>query len=92
MTHSSKRFRYVPSKGERLERRGLGVTLQGTVLYSDHLQVLVKWDDGRSSSLRLGVDDLDVTYAEIGPETDAHRLREGSGSFDPALGAAIRIE
>lgn len=92
MTHSSKRFEYIPSKGERLECRRLGVALRGTVLYSDQLQVLVKWDDGRSSSLRLGVDDLDVTYAEISSKSDAGRLQSGSGSFEPAVGAAIRID
>jgi hypothetical protein len=69
MTHSSKRCKYIPSKGERVERRRFGVTLRGTVLYSDQLQVLVKWEDGQSSSLRLGVDDLDVTYPEISSET-----------------------
>jgi hypothetical protein len=63
VTHSSSR-EYIPSKGERLERRELGVTLQGTVLYADRVQVLVKWDNGRSSSLRVGVDDLDMIYAE----------------------------
>ena len=61
----SKRLEYMPGKGERLERRGLGLTLRGTVLYVDRVQVLVKWDNGQSSSLRLGVDDLDVIYAEV---------------------------
>ena len=53
------------SKGDRLELRKLGLILRGTVLYADQVQVLVKWDNGRSSSLRAGVDDLDVTYAEV---------------------------
>jgi hypothetical protein len=65
MTHSSKRSNYIPSKGERLEVRRLGLILRGTVLYADQVQVLVKWDDGRSSSLRVGVDDLNVIYAEV---------------------------
>jgi hypothetical protein len=65
VTHPSKRLDYAPSKGERLERRGLGLTLRGTVLYVDRVQVLVKWDNGRSSSLRLGVDDLDLIYAQV---------------------------
>ena len=43
----------VPIKGERVERLRNGVSLRGTVYYSDHLQVLVKWDDGSSSSLRV---------------------------------------
>jgi hypothetical protein len=65
MTHSSKRSNYIPSKGERLEIRRLGLILRGTVLYADQVQVLVKWDDGGSSSLRVGVDDLNVIYAEV---------------------------
>jgi hypothetical protein len=48
----------IPSKGHRIElltpRRGRRP--RGTVFYSDHLQILVKWDDGRSQSLRPGVD------------------------------------
>jgi hypothetical protein len=71
VTHSSRDPNYIPSEGERLERRRLGVILRGTVLYSDQIQVLVKWDDGRSSSLRLGVEDLDLTYAEISSEGDS---------------------
>jgi hypothetical protein len=43
-----------PGKGERVERLQTGIRLCGTVFYSDHqLQLLVKWDDGTSSSLRL---------------------------------------
>jgi hypothetical protein len=30
----------------------MGVAVRGTVFYSDQLQLLVKWDDGRSGSLR----------------------------------------
>ena len=32
----------------------MGVRVRGTVFYSDQLQILVKWDDGRSESLRPG--------------------------------------
>jgi hypothetical protein len=48
----------VPSKGDRIEllERPLGVAIRGTVGYADDLHVLVKWDDGHSSSLRIGVD------------------------------------
>jgi hypothetical protein len=48
----------IPSKGDRIEllRTRTGVRLRGTVFYSDQLQILVKWDDGRSQSLRPGVD------------------------------------
>jgi Domain of unknown function (DUF4314) len=50
----------IPTIGDRVERiatadpqRG---TVRGTVHYADHLQILVKWDDGSSSSLRVGRD------------------------------------
>lgn len=48
----------IPGRGERIELRGgrLGVCVRGTVFYSDHVQILVKWDDGRSTSLRPGID------------------------------------
>ena len=92
MTHSSKRSEYIPSKGERLERRELGLILRGTVLYEDRVQVLVKWDNGRSSSLRLGVDDLDMIYAEVSCESDADGFRRVVGQLNPAAAAAIRSE
>jgi hypothetical protein len=47
---------WVPRVGERIERRVGGIARPGTVHYSDELQVLVKWDDGSSSSLRVGRD------------------------------------
>jgi hypothetical protein len=50
----------LPSKGDRVELlravTGVRVRLLGTVFYADHVQILVKWDDGRSQSLRPGVD------------------------------------
>jgi hypothetical protein len=56
----------VPSKGDRVERRHptTGIRTQGTVQYVDDLQILVKWDDGRSESLR--------------PGTDAFRIKPGA--------------
>jgi hypothetical protein len=49
----------IPQKGDRIELRlpRLGIRRRGTVFYADHLQVLVKWDDGRSDSLRPGTAD-----------------------------------
>ena len=48
----------IPSKGDRIEASPprMGVFRRGTVFYADQLQILVKWDDGRSESLRLGID------------------------------------
>ena len=48
----------IPSKGDRIEllRTRMGVRITGTVYYSDQLQILVKWDNGSSQSLRVGVD------------------------------------
>ena len=47
----------MPGRGDRIEllRPRMGVRVRGTVFYSDQLQILVKWDDGRSESLRPGV-------------------------------------
>jgi hypothetical protein len=49
----------IPRKGDRIELRlpRLGVYPRGTVYYADDLQILVKWDDGRSESLRGNVAD-----------------------------------
>jgi hypothetical protein len=57
-THENKGQELIPGKGERIEllRPRMGVRMRGTVFYSDELQILVKWDDGRSESLRPGVD------------------------------------
>jgi hypothetical protein len=46
----------VPCIGDRIEVVRAGVASRGRVFYADHLQVLVKFDDGRSASLRIGRD------------------------------------
>jgi hypothetical protein len=48
----------IPAKGDRIELRrpATGVRIRGTVHYSDQLQILVKWDDGRSQSVKPGID------------------------------------
>jgi hypothetical protein len=46
----------IPSIGDQVEQNRVGVTRVGRVWYADQLQVLVKWDDGNSSSLRVGRD------------------------------------
>jgi len=47
----------IPTKGDRVEQT---IRRAGVVWYADQLQVLVKWDDGRSSSLRIGRDGLRI--------------------------------
>lgn len=47
-------------RGSRVAARRSGVIRYGRVWYVDGLQILVKWDDGRSSSLRVGRDDRDL--------------------------------
>lgn len=61
---------YIPSIGERVAQVRLGVQRIGTVWYSDQLQVLVRWDEGTSSSIRLGSEDLNMLRA---PEPEAVR-------------------
>jgi Domain of unknown function (DUF4314) len=63
MHHPAHRHEYdsgLPNKGDRVElvriETGVRVRLVGTVYYVDHVQILVKWDDGRSQSLRPGTD------------------------------------
>ena len=48
----------IPSKGDRIELLSpqTGVRIRGTVFYSDQIQILVKWDNGRSQSLKPAVD------------------------------------
>jgi hypothetical protein len=51
----------IPSKGDLIEQRRSGVTRVGHVWYADQLQVLVKWHDGKSSSLRVGHDKFTIS-------------------------------
>jgi hypothetical protein len=44
---------WLPTKGAKVERIRNGVAFSGRVFYADGLQVLVKWDNGSSSSLRV---------------------------------------
>ena len=58
----------TPRKGDRIQPRlpRGGVFRRGTVYHVDDLQILVKWDDGQSESLR----------GEFG---DRFRILEGPG-------------
>jgi hypothetical protein len=59
----------TPCKGDRIQLRlpRLGIYPRGTVYYVDDLQILVKWDDGSSESLRGGF-------------ADRFRILEGPGN------------
>jgi hypothetical protein len=46
----------APRKGDRIEVRRSGVVRLGTVQFVSDLQILVKWDDGSSSGLRVDRD------------------------------------
>jgi hypothetical protein len=60
--HSREKHDRIPKKGDRIERLQprTGAHLAGTVFHVDQLQILVKWDDGRSGSLRPGVDSFRI--------------------------------
>ena len=49
-----------PKKGDRVEARRSGVARRGTIQFVSDLQILVKWDDGTSSGLRVGRDSFRV--------------------------------
>jgi hypothetical protein len=51
----------IPSRGDRIEVVRTGVKRRGQVWYADQLQILVKWDDGTSSSLRIGHESFGFT-------------------------------
>ena len=44
----------VPSRGDEIVVRQSGASRRGRVEYADQVQILVKWNDGGSSSLRIG--------------------------------------
>ena len=53
----------IPSRGVQVEQRRNGIRRIGYVWYSDQLQVLVKWQDGKSSRLRIGRDQFSIQTA-----------------------------
>jgi hypothetical protein len=48
----------LPNRGDRIElsERWFGLPIRGTVQHVDQMQILVKWDDHRARSLRVGID------------------------------------
>ena len=77
----------IPSKGDRIAQRRTGISRTGVVWYADQLQVLIKWDDGNSSSLRLAEADFDV-LADV-PSRDGDRSRERPGRETPHRDAVL---
>ena len=73
----------IPSKGDQVEQRRAGVSRRGYVWYADHLQVLVKWEDGKSSSLRLDRDRFDILTTPGGVEA-----RNAAAPSAPLVGSA----
>jgi hypothetical protein len=57
-THDQDATELIPSKGQRIEylHPDSRACTRGTVHYADQLQILVKWDDGSSNSLRVETD------------------------------------
>jgi len=72
-------YHAIPSKGDHVEQRRLGIRRLGVVWYSDQLQVLVKWEDGTSSSLRLGRDQFSIRSAE----EDVGSVKGSTAVFGP---------
>jgi hypothetical protein len=60
----------IPRQGDRIElvHPRLGIYPRGTVYYVDDLQILVKWDDGRSESLRANFADR---FRILGDDVDS---------------------
>jgi hypothetical protein len=58
MSHPDDEREPIAKKGDRIEllRPRVGIYVRGTVFHVDQVQILVKWDDGRSGSLRPGID------------------------------------
>jgi hypothetical protein len=82
----------VPTIGARIARTVGGITTAGTVHYADQLQVLVKWDNGKSSSLRVGRDPYTIlpgaksTRSRLGREADI----DAPLTADTRLSARVR--
>ena len=44
----------IPNRGDEIVVRRNGLNRRGRVEYADQIQILVKWNAGGSSSLRIG--------------------------------------
>jgi hypothetical protein len=75
----------IPDRGDQVEQRRMGVSRVGVVWYADQLQVLVKWHDGKSSSLRLGRDQFSIRTADDGDARSSNETRETPRSARPEM-------
>jgi hypothetical protein len=78
----------IPSKGDQVEQRRMGVIRRGYVWYADQLQILVKWEDGKSSSLRLG---SDLLYIVIHAGEAPGREEEAADALPEFVREASRL-
>jgi hypothetical protein len=76
----------IPSKGDRVEQHRTGVIRHGHVWYADQLQVLVKWEDGTSNSLRLGCDYIATAASQAARSEE--KVAEAAHHPEPA-GASV---
>ena len=75
----------IPDKGDQVAQRRMGVNRVGVVWYADQLQVLVKWQDGKSSSLRLGRDQFSIRTASDGDARSLSETREAHRAAQPEM-------
>jgi hypothetical protein len=81
-------YHTIPNRGDQVEQLRIGVRRLGVVWYADQLQVLVKWQDGRSSSLRLGRDQFSIRTPA---EEDARSLNGKAAEENHAHSLAARV-
>jgi hypothetical protein len=84
-------------KGDRIELvlPRLGILTRGTVYYVDDLQILVKWDDGRSENLRPSFADRFRIIERRANDADEGRepgRQRGEALVDRAPLSAERLE
>jgi hypothetical protein len=62
---SHEKHERIPKKGDRIEciQPRTEISRRGTVFHVDQVQILVKWDDGRSGSVWPGVDRFRIINA-----------------------------
>jgi hypothetical protein len=72
----------VPAISDRVEVRRTGISMRGIVHHADGLQVLVKWDDGSSSSLRVGRDTFETVVEPSAAKPGQQKMGSRRTGFD----------